>query len=174
LVELMISLAVLAIIMALALPSFADFAERSALRGAADNVIGVIANAKEEAIKRDRLVKVKATVVGSGFCIGASVVPTAAAAGCDCTTPANCPVAVYPAAAAELGAVTLDGAPAFGAGTDFVIDPKTGMLDDPVGQGNIDLQVPCGYKVRVAVNALGRPTLCTPSGKPLTAIGNCP
>lgn len=174
LVELMVTIAVLAIIAALALPSFRDFAQRSALRGVADNVIGVIANAKEEAIKRDQLVKVDVRTVGTGFCVGAAVVATAATTGCDCTTASNCPVASFPNTAAELHSVQLDGAPAFGAGTSFVIDPKTGMLTDPANQGNLDLKVSTGTKVRIALNALGRPTLCTPSGgKALNSVESC-
>jgi type IV fimbrial biogenesis protein FimT len=175
LIELMVTLSVLAIIAALALPSFKNFTERSALRGVADNVIGVIAAAKEEAIKRDQLVKVDVRTVGSGFCIGAVVVASAATAGCDCSTASNCPVAAFPTSASQLHSVQLDSTPIFGTGTtDFVIDPKTGMLSDPADQGQLDLKVPSGSKVRISLNALGRPSLCTPSGATaLSAVAAC-
>lgn len=175
LIELMVALSVLAIIAALALPSFKNFTERSALRGVADNVIGVIGAAKEEAIKRDQLVKVDVQTVGSGFCIGATVVASASAAGCDCSTASNCPVAVFPISAAQLRSVELDGTPEFGTGTtDFVIDPKTGMLSDPADQGQVDLKVSSGSKVRISLNALGRPSLCTPSGATaLSSVAAC-
>ena len=46
LIELMISLLVLAILAALATPSFADFFERNRVRGAADDVVSLISNAR--------------------------------------------------------------------------------------------------------------------------------
>lgn len=179
-VELMVTLAVLAILLAMAVPSFRDFAERSALRGAADNVVGVIAAAKEEAVKRDSLVRVDFKEVGDGFCVGAAAVATTAAAGCDCSS-TTCPVGEFPANSGELRSVTLIDTPAFGGDTAFVIDPKTGMLADFTDTGGIALQVPRGYGVEVQVNAMGRASLCTPSkisdgtsAKALSGIEACP
>jgi type IV fimbrial biogenesis protein FimT len=177
LVELMVTLAVLAILLAMALPSFRDFAERSWLRGAADNVASVIGAAKEESIKRDSLVKVDFKAVGTGFCVGAAAVATASTAGCDCSA-TSCPVAAYPTSPSELHAVRLVGTPAFGSptpDTNFVIDPKTAMLADVTDTGGIELDVPRGYGIKVLVNAMGRVTTCTPSGKKgLSGVGACP
>lgn len=174
LIELMVTLAVLAILLTLAVPSFVDFAQRSALRGVADDVINVIASAKQDAIKRDSLVRVDFKAVGSGFCVGAEPVATVGAAGCDCSSASACTVASFPAAASELRSVTLVGTPAFGGDTAFVVDPKTAMLADFADTGNIELTVPRGYGVRIDVNAMGRPSMCTPSGKKsLSGVGAC-
>ena len=176
-VELMVTLAVLAVLVAIALPSFRDFAERAWLRGAADNIASVIGTAKAESIKRDSLVKVNFKAVGSGFCVGAAMVTTMSTAGCDCSAGA-CPVAVYPANSAELHAVRLVGTPAFGsptADTDFVIDPKTSTLADINDAGGVELDVPRGFGIKVLVNAMGRVSTCTPSGKKgLAGVDPCP
>lgn len=173
LVELMVTIAVAAILLALAVPSFVDFAQRYELRGVADNLMSSIGAAREEAIKRDSLVKVNFVAVGSGFCMGADTVATPAAAACDCSS-ATCAVG-YPSAAGDLRRVTLEGTPAFGSDTAFVIDPKTGTLADITDAGSIQLTVPRGYGVAVKVNALGRALLCTPAGKKaLAGVEACP
>jgi hypothetical protein len=69
----------------------------------------------------------------------------------------------------------MSGTPTFGTDTAFVIDPKTGTLSDINDSGSIQLTVPRGYGVAVQVNALGRASLCTPSGKKaLSGVGACP
>jgi type IV fimbrial biogenesis protein FimT len=174
LVELMVSLAVLAILVAMAVPSFVDFAQRSALRGAADNIVSVIGAARQEATKRDSLVNVQFKAVSSGFCVGAVEVANVSDAGCDCSS-ASCAVGQYPSGQGELRSVTMSGTPTFGTDTAFVIDPKTGTLSDINDSGSIQLTVPRGYGVAVQVNALGRASLCTPSGKKaLSGVGACP
>ena len=50
LVELMVAVAVLAILLAAAAPSFAEFFDRARLRGAADDVTSLIATARGEAV----------------------------------------------------------------------------------------------------------------------------
>lgn len=170
------SLAVLAILLAMAVPSFRDFAERSALRGAADNVVGVIAAAKEEAVKRDSFVRVEFKAVGDGFCVGAATVATPADAGCDCSTD-TCAVGMFPVNSGELRSVELLGTPSFGADTAFVIDPKTGMLADLTDTGHIAMKVPRGYGLGVQINAMGRASFCAPDGtKAMPGIGTgaCP
>lgn len=172
LIELMVTIAVLAILVTLAAPSFVDFAERSALRGAADNVVGVIAAAKEEAIKRDRWVRVDVKQVGSGFCVGAAMVADGTATtmdGCDCSA-ATCPVASYPEKARDLHRVTMTD----GAGEGFVIDPKTGTLADFGDGGEIVLGTSRGYAATIKINAMGRASICSPGDKGLAGVKACP
>lgn len=176
LIELMVSLAVLAIVVAMAVPSFSDFAQRSALRGVADNVVGVIANAKEDAIKRDRLVRIDFKAVGTGFCVGAQPVANVTAAGCDCSSATACAIASFPADPTDLRSVMLDGTPAFGTITPaaLIIDPKTAMLADFNNAGSIQFETPRGFGVRLSVNAMGRPSMCTPASmKALAGVSSC-
>jgi len=70
------------------------------------------------------------------------------------------------------------GTPAFGSptsDTDFVLDPKTAMLADVNDTGSVELDVPRGFGIRVLVNAMGRVSTCTPSGKKgLSGVDACP
>jgi len=173
LIELMVAIAVLAILVTLAAPSFADLAERSALRGASDNVVGVIAAAREESIKRDQWVRVDFKKIGTGFCVGAVTVATSTTAGCDCSS-AACTVARFPESERDLHRVTVTGSPTFGAGSGrFVIDPKTGTLADIADGGSIELATARGYAARVAVNAMGRTSICSAGAKVLSGVKAC-
>lgn len=175
LIELMIGIAVVAILLVLAVPSFREFRERQALRGAADNFVFALGQAKEEAIKQDRWVRVDFRTMGTGVCMGAVVVATPATAGCDCSTTA-CAVARFPEAVGDLKNVTLSGGVLFGAaGTGFVIDPKTGTLADIASVGGFNLSTASGYAVRVNVNAMARPQICTPATatKSLSGVPSC-
>lgn len=160
LIELMVTIAVLAILLAMAAPSFAEFAERQALRGTADNIIGVIGLAKEEAAKRDRLVQVDFIKLGDGVCAGAAV----GTAGCDCSA-GTCPLAASAASERDLKGVRITGDPLFGGDGAFVIDPKTGTLLDLADSGAVDLETQRGYGLRIRVNPLARASTCTPDGK---------
>lgn len=169
----MVAVAVLAIIVGFALPSFRDFAERSWLRGATDSVTQVIGTARTEAIKRNQLVRVDFKTTSGGFCVGAATVASASAAGCDCSTTA-CPVGEYPANADEIESLTVVGTPSFGSDAAFVVDPATGMLSDVSDAGSVEFASPRGYGVRLSVNPMGRASLCTPSGsRALSGVDPC-
>lgn len=170
LVELVVTIAVLAILVTLASPSLTDFAERQAIKGAAESIVGVIAQAKEEAVKRDKPVRVEFTAWGAGVCAGAIEGSSTA---CDCSQN-TCPLASSAESERDLKRIKLASAPAFGGGTFFVIDPKTGTLLDPGATGSLQLSTAGGYTVQVSVNALARPAICVPSGnKVLPGVQPC-
>lgn len=169
LIEMVVTILVLAIILAYAIPSYRDLSERRALQGVANGIVSSVVAAKEEAIKRDQVVRVQFSTLGKGVCVGATV-----AASCDCSTAGSCPLAVFPASAKELRMVETKTAPAFvGSGTGFSIDPKTGMLNDPTNTGEVELQTSLGYAVKVRVNAMARPRICA-SGKDMPGVKKCP
>ncbi|MGI8561470.1 MAG: pilus assembly FimT family protein [Luteimonas sp.] len=168
----MVAIAVLAVLVTLAAPSFADFAERSALRGAVDSVVGTIGAAKEESIKRDRLVRVDFMPMGDAFCVGAATVANSADAGCDCSSGA-CSVTRFPESERDMRRVTLVGEPDFGGGSGFVFDPRTGMLDQLANAGSLTMATSRGYEVRLRVNAMGRVSLCTPGDKGISGVAAC-
>ena len=72
LIELMVTIAVLAIVLAAATPSFTDFFDRYRLRGAVDDVVSVISNARAEAVKGDRDVAVSIGGTTGAWCVGAN------------------------------------------------------------------------------------------------------
>jgi len=90
LIELMVTIVVLAVLVGLAIPSFRDFVVKSRLRGATDDIVNLLRTAHGSAVKLQRDVNV--SVQASTWCAGAvaaadpgavgDVVPAAAA--CDC------------------------------------------------------------------------------------------
>lgn len=171
LIELMVTLVVVAILVAMATPSFADFFERYRLRSAVDDTIAVFAQARQAAVEADRNVTVK--VDPAAWCVGAvqaSEPVTAGAlvvvtpAACDCTAPAL--------------ACVVDGSPLFADGSDrtgvsvsvtggtFTFDSKNGTLTDLAASHRIAFLSRTGrYGLDVLVGPLGQTRACVPAGK---------
>lgn len=178
LVELMVAVAVLAVMLALAVPSFTDFFDRSRVRGAADGLVSLIATARGEAVKRSRNVTVSMGGSTTAWCIGANEAATpaaaaefAASAACDCTSSSECFVDGVRRAASEsdfpgvqVSAVTMS----------FVFDGKLGNVAT-LDARSVDLTSPAGkYTVRMNVSPLGQSTLCVPSGAlSLSGVPSC-
>lgn len=170
LVELVITIAVFAILAALAVPSFIDLRERMALRGSADQFVSFWANAKLEALKRDQFITVDARRSGTDMCIGATTVST----GCNCFTAGACDVGQFPAAGeqSDWRGVTMTSMPTLGApDTDDIglatIDPKRGYLTTSSDVGGLTLQSrEDHYRLRLYVDQRARAYLCQPTNSP--------
>lgn len=170
LVELAVAIAVLAIIMTMAVPSFRDFRERQAIKGAAEAIVSTIGLAKAEAIKRDRFVRLQFTQWGEGVCAGAT---EDLAGGCDCSAN-KCELASSAEQQRDLKRIVLAKAPNFGGKSHFVIDPKTGTLQDLGAAGTLQIKSEGGYLVEVGVNAVARATVCVPKdAKSLPGVKPC-
>lgn len=178
LIELMVSIAVLAVIVAMAVPSFADFRQRRIAEGAADQLVSFFANARFEAAKRNQLVKVVflqgaggATCLGAAPAVGAT--PALQAADnttCDCFTPGACSIAQYPGGQGEWSGASWVAAPTIGANTGVaVINPKNGALTEFADAGQVTLRSPSDdyqYQLRVNLTGLGRMLICEPTDAP--------
>lgn len=169
-VELMVTLAVLAVLIALASPSFADYFERYRLRSAVDDALNVFGQARQAAVEEDRNVQV--TVDAAAWCLGAlqatepaegTLVPEAPGS-CDCGAPVtNCTVGGEPLVVTGAGR---PGVTVSAAGVPFVYDSKGGTLVDLATTPQINfLSSSQRYGLNVQVNALGQARACVPSGK---------
>lgn len=182
LIELMVTLTVAAVLLAVATPSFVDFFDRYRLRGAADAMISVISNARAEAVKTDSDVSIAYTGTANSatWCLGANAAapptdgaPAVAAGACDCTVATACKVSGL-RVALETNAfpdVKIGALP----GT-FTFDSKLGTVSPlPLAPIVATLTSPRGkYDVNVEVNALGQARVCTPAGKAfLSGIPSC-
>lgn len=172
LIELMITIAVAAILLAMAVPSFNDFFDKYRLRGAADDIVSTLSNARAAAVKADRNVNITFGGAADNWCVGANAAapPTGgeragSADPCDCTSTASteCVVAGE-RLAIDQGAhsgVTFDALPAT-----FTFDSKLGLIA-PLGSRTATLNSPSGkFVVNVSVNALGQTHVCVPATLP--------
>lgn len=169
LVELMVTVAVLAILMALAGPSFEDFMQRYRLRGAADEVASIVANARAEALMRNRDVAVVFTGDADAWCVGAVAAPEPTTLGelastaptCDCDNDCTLSGRVVETRAASHSGVTMSADPG-----SVTFSRDTGAVDD-LSSPTATLQSPNGkYSLNVAISPLGRGRLCVPTGSP--------
>lgn len=87
LIELMITIAVAAILAMIAVPSFNGVMERTRTARATESMAAALYNAKSEAIKRNAFVRVvfKTSNSGATWCYGLTTETT-----CDCTTANSC------------------------------------------------------------------------------------
>lgn len=137
-IELMVVIAIVAILATLAMPGFRDYIEKSRVRGAADSVTGLVAFARAEAVRQNRQVSIAFGGTAANWCVGANaaVAPATegnripAAVACNCATPTTC------SAGAVLGS-SFPGVGLTSVAIAAVIDPKlgttVGMVDQDVG-----------------------------------------
>ena len=180
LIEFMVALSVLAIMLAAAAPSFADFFERYRLRSAVDDTLNLFAAARQGAVEADRNVKIKFATATSDWCAGAVEQASPATLGdpipinpasCDCdSAPAACVVGSdnLVASAAGRGVTISPG------GTVFTFDSKNGTLD-PLAAQHVDFLSSSGrYGLTVQVFALGQARACISAGKrPIPGYRSC-
>lgn len=169
LIELMVTIAVLSVILMAALPSFNEFRQRSALRGASDQIVSFWTNARFEALKRNSLVKVSMSLSGNSYCLGAEVATSRTdSTKCNCFTN-TCTIGNYPSSQAEWKRVRLltDPNTTIGNGNGVVvIDPKRAALASSNQAGYWDLASPTDgpdYRLRVNIDQFGRAVMCEPA-----------
>ena len=153
-IEALIAVAVVGILAAGTLPSFAQVRDLHAMRGAYEALRGDLQLAQFEAIKRNAPVTL-------------SIHPAAVCWGL--TTSSSCDCSVGPGASGAcdlrrtgpqvLSGVTLQAA-SFGGGTQVVFEPVRGMASP----GSVLLVSPMGRQLRLSVNPLGAVSGCTSPG----------
>jgi len=178
LIELMITLGVLAILITVAVPSFMDYFDRSAVRGAADGVISLISDARAEAVKNDLDVNIAMTGSGGAWCMGANAAaapsggnPAAGATACDCSDTSQCFVSGQHLV---LAGTEYPGVQAGAAIAAMTFDSRLGVVS-PLSARSLTLTSPRGkYDLAVQVNPLGQARLCVPLNKPsIVGVPSC-
>lgn len=191
LVELMITIAVLAIFVAIAAPTFEDLRERSAVRGASEGFVGLLAQARFESARRNQPVSVAIARDGDNWCAGAVL---GAATGCDCfaknpAAPTYCALGQFPAQDNNDARSGRDQAiegnrrtrlladPDFNGDGVLTFDPKLGMLTDIADAGTIVLRSPSNaydFRLAMTISPAGRTWSCVPAGaRPLPGYKAC-
>jgi type IV fimbrial biogenesis protein FimT len=174
LIELMVGIAVLAILIAVAVPSFSAFLEKTRLRGAADALSSQFALSRVEATRTDRRVSLLVVGEDGEWCTGArqfveaGVVGLSNATGdatCDCSdAPAQCIVAGNQSivAAADYPGGLLEDSD----GITVKFDQKTGALVDLTTK-TLKLRSedhPDRFGLNVVTTPMGHARTCVPDG----------
>lgn len=179
LVELLVTVAVLAIVLAAAVPSFRDFFDKYRLRGAVDDVVSLISNARVASVKTDTDVSIKfGGASGASWCVGANAAavpvggnPGGVATTCDCTIGNACQVSGE-RLAIDVGKHA--GVVASSTSANFSFDSKLGVVV-PLATTAVTFTSPSGtYDMTVNINPLGQASVCVPSGKPsIAGVSSC-
>jgi type IV fimbrial biogenesis protein FimT len=148
LIELMIGLGIAAVLMSLAVPSFATYLQRARLKTAALNLELDLREARFESARRGTPLYVSFQG-GADWCYAVATTP-----GCDCHQTSSCRLK------AQRGS-DLRGVQLMESHT-VRFDPTTGNPDNP---GVAALWgAPGGERLQVSVNAMGRPYVCALEG----------
>lgn len=154
-IEILVAIVVLAILAAVAFPSFQGTLDKHKLRGVADGLVGDLEFARMEAVRTNKEVFVSFTT-GSNWCYGMNLTSA-----CNCSTPNACNVkqvsyAEHPQVTLETEAQTTPAAASF----DPVFDPSRGMSS---AAGYIVLKSQLAKQAKVSLSALGTASVCTPN-----------
>lgn len=166
LVELMVVVAIVAIIAAIAVPSFNDFVAKNRVKGAAEEIYGLILQAKSEAPIRDTNISVNIDSGADPWCVGFSTV-----AGCDCDADDECVVPVagtdvlQVVNGTEYENVTI--AETFNTGTTFRLPRNTASQ-----AGTISV-TSGAWQLNVIVSTQGRIRVCNPNANTMPGYDAC-
>lgn len=174
LIELMVAVALLAILTVAALPSFNELRQRTLLKGAAEQLLSIVANARFEAVKRNQAVRVTFDRDSeTDWCIGASV---GTAAVCDCRERDTgesdfCELGYYPEATSDLRSLRAAAPTNF----DLNIEPALGVLENMATSHSVELTAPTlNYVLQVSVSPLAHGNACVVNTSlPITGYQDC-
>ncbi|OUS09944.1 hypothetical protein A9Q89_12260 [Gammaproteobacteria bacterium 53_120_T64] len=163
LIEAMIVIAIVAIVLSLAVPSFNDFFEKNRLKRAAEEVYGLITKARAEAVIRS--VDMRVDVDAGTWCLGYEERPSPFDPPCNCANANSCTVDVagtpvtQVVSGADFSGVTIT--ESFAGVTFF--DTVKGTA----GNGTVSLSA-ADWDLDVVVSNMGRVRICAPSSSQST------
>lgn len=176
-VELLVSIALLGITLALALPSYRDMVEKRQLTQGAEQIFAFLNSAQGIASRSNSIVRVDYFRGGNdNWCVGAVL----GANECDCaetvaTEPDFCQIddVVMRLTNDHVGntgimqSVSGDG--------NYALDPVRGLMLDLDDSLDMTLQSPSGdYQLRLVVSNTGHAVLCSVDGHGVPGYGSCP
>lgn len=151
LIELMVTISILAILALIAAPALQAFVDTTRLKGATERIYADMQFARSEAVKRNSAVSVSFTT-GDSWCYGIN-----AGGACNCNTSGSCNIKSV--SQSEFKGLALDSATFTGQSTTF--SPVLGTLSTA---GLARLQSSGGKQACVHMSLIGQISLCSPAG----------
>lgn len=155
LIEMMITVAVLIVLVAIVAPSFNNFFDKYRVKRAADTFSSFLINSKSEAVKRNKSVRTVITGSGTTWCAGMTENAT-----CNCSTGSDCQI---DEADRVISSTAFKGVKLLGPDSPHVFEFKTNR-GTVTGSNSVQLESAAGLKLNVVVGQFGRIRLCSPSG----------
>jgi type IV fimbrial biogenesis protein FimT len=190
LVELMVAIAVVAILAMLSAPSFNDLILKQRLKGTNAQLVTDLQFARSQATARNALLRVNFRSNGTMTCYSLyvsteadSVANNASSKRCNCTLGAGdaCPAStgmleIRTVQIPKSSSVTV--APAAGWPIAFAFDPVTGGLmsippdnvSAPIDEVRLLASIDTSRTLQTSVNRAGRPTVCSPTGSTMAEV----
>lgn len=162
LVELLITVAIVALLASLAIPSFAPAIQKQRLKNAAQELQGQLYLAKAEAIKTGQRVYLSAKA-GQAACYGFKV-----GAPCDCASSDEDSACTLMRVTPEAGNGVALALSSFS--ENAYIDPVRGAVQ---GAGRIQWQNSYGLAIDVGATRIGRIYACSPTANPGSGFQGC-
>jgi len=173
LIELMVVIAIIAILMAFAAPAFNDYLLTQRARGAAEGLVAALQNTKAQAVKANEVTSIVFKPSGTGtehsdWCYGMTDIGDAT---CDCSaTPSDC-AAGSVVSSDSYQDVSLE----FNAGDTRSFEPVTGSANGT--QGTAIFRAGNSKDLGVVLSTIGRVNICRPAGTNISRYqdsGACP
>ena len=180
-IELMITIAVLAIITSLALPSYRTLVEKRQVTSGAEQISAFLSSAQLEAVKRNEPMAVNLTRTDSDtWCIGID----ANSDSCDCTATSGADACMVDGALRIFSDanVTYPNVLSYvGGTTTFYFDPVRGIVyqgdlgsDEPFEGADLALISDQGtYGLNVGITITGRVKICSNASKHVSGFADC-
>ncbi len=164
LIELMVVIAIVAIIATIAVPSFNGFIAKNRVKGATEDIYGLVLQAKSEGPIRDT--NMSLDVDTNAWCVG-----FAAAPGCDCTDTTSCTVDVAGTDVTQI----VDGSDYDNVtiASTFTGTPTFSRLRGSVDNSG-DITLTSGdWALTIQVSPSGRVRVCNPNDNAMTGYESC-
>lgn len=161
LIEVIIVLAIVAIVTATSAPYFGDLIDKRRLIGAGETLFSDLRLAQSESIKRNQTIFVSFKKTGDNWCYGMNE-----GSECDCQIPSECKIDNIRKVKTNenFKNITLQKARFAGNRTYTAFDPLKGYAQaNGVKNGSIWLQSTNGTQLALIINRLGRVRFCSPT-----------
>lgn len=158
LIELMLGIVVMAILLAIAVPSFTSQFQKQRLKGAGERLVSEIQFARSQAIGGNEpiFVKVKS---GADWCIGVGT-----ESDCDCDPESGSPLCKIDGNDRIVTADKFDGVTMAAVTSTIEFDTVRGLPDPDDVPKDVDFDGENDKRVGVRVNQLGTVRICSPEG----------
>lgn len=169
LIEAMITMAILTIIAAIALPNLTTALENGRIRGSADQITNLLYFAKSEAIRQNKVISINF----ASSCIGIKSGPT----NCNCTITSTADATYCSTRRLDITSLGINGGSLTPSVSNLAISPIRGTLaTSTAGESlpaTIVLTSAKGKSATIGINALGRFSSCTSSTQKIPGMATC-